>query len=426
MLLAPLYALGGERLALWGAPLWHVLGAALTYGLARITLRDRAPASRPPWAAVAAALALTSLEAAERSLVPMADAAATALTAATLLALCRARASRSLAWSALVGLSFGLAYLVRHPLLPLGFAALPMLAWRVRRPWARLAAFGLAALAVALPDLLYHARWFGSPWVAESPEWFLISWRHVPATFAAMVRDGWLRRGEFGSLWPLVAVGILTLWRSGEGRAQAAGLAGAFLGILVFALCYQALRWRDLLALVPILSVWAAMGLAQLWHSAHARHLRRAGLLLVLLLCLGQRAHEVARLPWAAEMPVFGHVTPGQRAAYETLSYLVPPDAIIATGLGAGAITRYTGHETVRPDAWTAPELARFVAAAHASGRALYWLDDGEAMRQLAAREDITGRIAYVSGLPLPTFGLGGEPLKLPAILYRWSAHADE
>jgi hypothetical protein len=91
-------------------------------------------------------------------LVPMADAAAQLWTVLTLwLALRASRSGQPVALGALTGICFGMAYLVRHPQLPLaaGVVAAAWLLWRDkgRRPAAAfLVAFGLSAAAGALPD----------------------------------------------------------------------------------------------------------------------------------------------------------------------------------------------------------------------------------------------------------------------------------
>jgi hypothetical protein len=208
LLLAPLYRLGGEALALWGAPLAALAAAALAGHLAAgaglsVPGRNRRPLAALAAGGLAAALWLTSPEVVDRTLVPMGDAAAAALAALTLLALRRAGATDRLRWSALAGLAWGAAYFVRHPLLGLGLAAAPAFLgapWPWRRRRAHLAAFGGVALLAALPDLAYHAWAFGSPWIAESPEWHLLGLRYLPGTWRRWPTNS--GGGASGATWP--------------------------------------------------------------------------------------------------------------------------------------------------------------------------------------------------------------------------------
>ncbi|MFH1084548.1 MAG: glycosyltransferase family 39 protein, partial [Chloroflexota bacterium] len=364
-LLAPAYGLGGEALALWAAPLCAVLAALLTAGVARALW----PGEESRWAAgLAGALALTSREAVLRSLVPMADAAAQLFSVSMLLALAHALRRDRLAWSALAGAALGAAYLVRHPQLFLaaGAVGLLMAPWPRRRRWAHVGALAAAALLVALPDLIYHAQVLGSPWRAESPEWHLISLRYMGPTLVALWRDGLWRRAESGYLWPLILVGA---WRSARQAARrplaadppSVALMASFAGVLAFGLCYRALRWRDLIAILPWLALWAAGGAAELWQGpgARGRTARRLTLLLLILMALAARGSQTWSLPLQPRAWTFGHVSAEQRRAFQLLAERLPDGAVVATGLNSGAVERYTGCATVRPATWSADEFDR-------------------------------------------------------------------
>jgi hypothetical protein len=421
LLLAPLYRLGGEALALWGAPLAALAAAALAGHLAAgaglsVPGRNRRPLAALAAGGLAAALWLTSPEVVDRTLVPMGDAAAAALAALTLLALRRAGATDRLRWSALAGLAWGAAYFVRHPLLGLGLAAAPAFLgapWPWRRRLAHLAAFGGVALLAALPDLAYHAWAFGSPWIAESPEWHLLGLRYLPGNLAAVADEFW-RRGEWGYLAPLAFLGAGATWRrGGDVRREGVAWAVALAGIAAMPLCYGALRPRDLIPLFPLLAAWTARGAVEVGRMAGRG---RTAALAATLLLLAARFAPGADLPGRTAVASFGHVSAAQRAGFETLAALLPADAVVGAGLNAGAVARYTGRDAVRPAAWSAAEWAAYRAAL--GGRAVYLLDDGEEMAAWLARQD-AAVLEPVATLDLPTMAAGGAPLSRPATLYR-------
>lgn len=434
LLLVPVYWLGGEGAILWAAPLCALLAALLTWELARSMGMKHGHGESVPnqrnlrqmlCPSLAALLTLTSYEGLLRSLVPMADAAAQMLTVLTMLCLVRARRRDALLWTALAGVSLGLTYFVRHAQLPLGLAALPVLLgapW----PWGRrlrhLGAFALAALACALPDLLYHAAVLGSPWASESPEWFLISWRHIGLTFLGLLKDGLLRRGEFGYLLPFVIYGA---WRQGRDSAErpwAAMLGLGFCGVLLFNLSYSALRLRDLIPLFPFLALWAGRGMEELWEHAAKSHaaptVRRALALGLVLMALAARTTGTLGAPRQPRLWTFGHISAAERAGYERLRLALPSGAVVGTGLNSGAVERYTGHQAVRPASWSDAEFARFVGALEAEGRALYLLDDGEEMEVFLPRLSGVYRLRYLGEFVSPTFGLGGQDYGRRARLY--------
>ena len=288
------------------------------------------------------------------------------LAVAAMLALWRAQRTDRLAGSALAGLllagAHGAAPLAPgrrcpptwgHPGDGAGVPGAP------RRLWCRRA-------AGALPDLAYHRWAFGSPWVPESPEGDLLSWRHIGPSLEAMLHGGWLRRAEFGYLVPFILIGIGWQWRDGQRRALAASCAVGLVGTVLLNLSYSALRLRDLLSVFAWGALWAGWGMVALWRwAASAREgarRRRALVLLAMAMALAARASPVLALPWQEGVWTFGYVTAAQRDAYAALAEALPPDAVVATGLGAGAVARYTGREVVRPDAWTDDEPLAFVA----------------------------------------------------------------
>ena len=424
-LLAPLYRLGGEPLVLWGAPLCLVLCAALTAKLTTFVVRTCEHRCAPVAAgALAAGLLITSYETLTRSLVPMADAAAAASTLLTLLALLRARATDRLRWSALAGLALALAYTIRHPLLPLALAALPALAtnqWPWRRRLTHLTLFGALALAAALPDLWYHRIAFGSPWISESAEWFLLSPSNIPATLASLWRDGCLRRNEFGYLWPFILTGLGVALKNREERANTLVLLAGAGAVLLFHLAYAALRLRDLIPLFPLLALWAARGASAMWawarNGPHQRA-RRSLVTLALLFLLLSRSADTLALPLQDRVETFGHLTLAERMTYERLGASLPDSAVVATAASAGPAMRYAGRDILRPAAWSASEFDRMFRRLKAAGRSVVILVDGEEMEAWLASAEERYTLTLLSRWPLPLYGRGGQPLPGRAGLY--------
>jgi hypothetical protein len=187
-LLALGYRLLGERGLYLTTPVIALLSAAATGVLAAQLYPAAWPrAWRPLVAVVAAGLLATSPEQIVRALVPMADAAAQLFsTLALILAwqgtraptptLPRSLRSQGRGQRALLALGagacFGMAYDVRYTqlLLAPSFALLALSLPRRRMRLGFYALFGLAAFAVALPDLWYHQIAFGNPLQPGSDE----------------------------------------------------------------------------------------------------------------------------------------------------------------------------------------------------------------------------------------------------------------
>jgi len=238
----------------------------------------------------------------------------------------------------------------------------------------------------------------------------------------AMLRDGGLRREEFGYLAPLVVAGLVWQWRRETRRPAAATLTLGFGGALLLNLAYGALRLRDLLSLFPWLALWAGWGAMALWRWAgagrHGRRARRALVLLGVVMALSARAAPTLLLPWRGDAGDFGHVSAEQRAGFDALAAALPPEAVVATGLNAGAVTRYTGRETLRPAAWSDDEWATAAALLEARGRRLYLLVDGEEMEAVLARSRALFALAPVGEYAIPCMGRGGQRLPGRAALY--------
>ena len=424
LLLALFYKLVGEVALRWAAPLCALLAALLTWRLAQAILPETTHKETWMIGGLAALITLTSHEATLRSLVPMADAAAQAFSVLVLLCLVRARRRDAPPWSALAGVSLGLAYFVRHPQLFLGLAILPLFLvnpWPWRRKLLHMLAFAGSALVCTLPDLFYHATVFGSPWTTESPEWFLISWRNIGPTFLNMLRDGWLRRAEFGYLWPFILYGIWQQWRAKGERPWAAMMWASFAGVLLFTLCYSALRFRDLIPLFPWPALWASRGVVGLWRrwQDSPRSTSRRILALALILgLLAARTAQTLNMPWSPQVWTFGYVLASERTGYAQVADALPDGAVVGTGLNSGAIELYSGHQAVRPSLWSNVEFVRFVGALRDEGRPLYLLDDGEEMERFLPRIGQEFALRRVGEFALPVFGLGGQDYERPAVLY--------
>jgi hypothetical protein len=425
-------------------------------------------------AALCCALVATSPEGSERLLVPMADAAAQLFTVLTLWLLLRggrARTIRAVALhGALAGLSFGAAYWVRHPLLPLGaaavaaalFGALRVPLSRTRRGslfrsrrgstfrscrdhvstpsdaqdqdretwsrgehkstpprswWVLLLAFALAALLVALPDLAFHKRAYGGWLTSESSEWFLISAKNVGRALSGVLQQGLLRREEIGYLAPLALYGVWLLWRLH--RRAALVLGTAFLAVFAFHLLYEALRPRDLIAVLPLLYLCAAYGWVNAFRRLRWHKTPGAAVLLVCLsVLLFARSTHVLSMPWRSDVTTFGHVPATQADAFRQLGKLTPENAVIGSMLNSGAIELHADRIAVHPAPWTDAELYAWADALLSRGQPFYLLDDGEEMPPLIERIESRYLLQHVATLGLPYFALGGGGLPRPAHFY--------
>ncbi|MFN2157027.1 MAG: glycosyltransferase family 39 protein [Anaerolineae bacterium] len=425
LLMVPFYVLGGLPALYFAAPLLQALSLVVTWLAANEVLRGEARAERWAVATGTCLLVATSPEGTERMLVPMADAAAQHFTMLTLWLLLRARRARP-AWHGLgAGVAFGMAYLIRHPQLPLGAAAVAT-AWFVpvgerNAAWRQRAALLLpflgAALLVALPDLIYHRVVFGGWLHTESSEWFLISARNVGPSLASVLEQGVLRREELGYLVPFLGMGVWRLWR--RQRAPLVILGSGAITVFAFHLAYEALRPRDLIAILPVAYLCAAAGILATWQWARRRQTLLAALcVLCSVVLLGVRSWYTLVMPWRDDVVTFGQISTRQRAALERLRSLTPEDAVIGSMLNGGAIELHAGRGAVHPAPWRKDELYVWVDALLAKGRPFYVLDDGEEMALVLRNLGERYRLRTVTTLELPYFALGGGNLPRPATLY--------
>jgi hypothetical protein len=450
VLLAAGYALLGETGLYITTPLVALLSLAATWALVQAALRYEARSVRFLAGALAVTLLATSPEHVDRLLVPMADAPAQLFTVLTLfLALTgmhRLQNGRTAVWLFLLaGLSFGGAYWVRHTQLVLalpvllaillGSRAAPSLKARAATshgatygatpapagPQLRLGlalpslvAFCSAALLAAAPDIVYRWRVFGGPFATETTELPLMAIQHIGPVAWQMAREA-LAAGEWGYLFPLALLGVL--WLAPKHRSEAAVLGVAFLAVLLVHLTYRSLRLRDLISIFPLADLAVASGAVALvgWGqgllqpTGKPRGLGRALLPAVVVawvvLSLALSRWAMLDRMWRPGWASFGYMKPQQRAAFDRLAALTPPEAVIGASLNAGAIAMYTGRDAIRPyDSWTDSEWRAFLASMEASHRPVYLLDDGEQMAGFIELQQKDHQLTPLETLEIPLF----------------------
>jgi hypothetical protein len=454
VLLAVAYASGGETGLYLLAPLMALVALGVLWQLSLELLRAWPVERRILAAGVTVLVLATSYRQVEGAALPMADVAAQVLTLLALYgALLSTRASSRAMfgrwtgplWAGLSGLCLGAAFSIRYTqvLVAASVAAILILfnnppatadkadissrlrGWRLNGLIA-----GGAALLAALPVLVYHALAFGSPFKTGSAELALFGLQYIPSSAVALAQE-LLRGNEFLYLTPFLVWGVVRLWLSF--RRESVALL-VWLGVLAaFHLPYAALRARDLLPEFPVLALWAGVGVGDFLRWAFTRPATNAasgraawaqrllpglGLLAVVVL-LGARVRLTLQLPLHPErFNTFGYLNARQRASFDTLKALVPGDAIVAASLNSGAVSLYSGRDTVRPGAWSSADWLTFVRRAQALGRPLFVLDDGDEMSgPLQALP--AAALSPVADLPLPFFHPTGSSDNQDVKLYR-------
>jgi len=147
--------------------------------------------------------------------------------------------------------------------------------------------------------------------------------------------------------------------------------------------------------------------------------LAAALLLICCAILVSARSVRTLAMPWRDDVITFGHVSAGQRQAFERLHEMTPPNAVVGSMLNGGAIELHAGRQAVHPAPWTDAELQMWSQALHARRRPFYVLDDGEEMGAVLARLDDAYTLHPVGQLSLPYFALGGGNLPRTALLYR-------
>lgn len=431
VLLAAGYRLLGEVGLYITTPFVALLALAATWALVQEALRGEPKPVRTLTGVLTVALLATSPEQVDRLLVPMADAPAQLFTMLTLFFALRAMRQMSCgkrhASCLMAGACFAWAYWVRHTQLVL---VLPVLlaiflsssvirhsSFAIRHPSSVIrhspaATFWGAALLAALPDIVYRWHVFGGPFATETTELPLMGIQHIGSVAWQMLRDA-LVAGEWGYLFPLALYGGYRLAR--DRRPEAAVLGTAFAAVLLVNLTYRSLRLRDLIPLFPLVDLAVGYGAVSLvrqgWARARGRmeHLG-AALLPVSLIAWGIVSLALARWAmvdnlWKRGWASFGYMRAEQRAAFDRLADLTPPQAVIGASLNAGAVMMYTGRDAIRPyDSWTDDEWETFLRAMQARGRPVYLLDDGGLMARFIAGEQARRRLTPIAELSVPLF----------------------
>ena len=375
-----------------------------------------------PWherliaAAFAAFCLATSYEHIDRLLVPMADASAQLFTVLLVLFLLRGMRGRHRLHALLAGICFGWAYFVRHTQLALGLCA--VVAWLSlrretlagRERWVSAGLFGLTALVVAIPDLIYHQSVFGHFLTPESTELDLFSLSHVASTARAMWERA-LSANEFGYLSPLIVYGAYRMFQ--RRRREFLVLLTGLLAVLAVQLPYAALRLRDLLSLFPILLACVGYAAGELWSrvpvnrgdASYRRHGLGVLILLTLLLLPILRTWHILPRLWGTYRASFGYVSGEERLAFDALAENTVEPCVVGSSLNGGPIDLYADRDAFRPALWTAEEFDIFIEQMLHEGTNVYVLDDGESLRPILERAE--GRYQVISGprLAVPIFG---------------------
>ncbi len=435
-LLAIGYRLAGEPGLYLTTPALGLLSLVVLAALSQELFSRHPPGERWLISAVAVFLLATSYAQIERLVVPMADAAAQLFT--TLMVLLWLRATRGqegknappgpfspdmnrarYAAAFLSGLSFGVAYLVRHTQLVLAASVL-WLAWvsraERRQKASLLAWFAVGALLSGIPDLLYHQWIMGNPLRPESLELRHFSLAFMGRMAVQTVRD-LLSAREFLYLSPFVLWGLVRQWR--QEREHFGLLAIWAIAVLLIHLPYEALRLRDLLSLFPVLCLWAGYGVVEMGHTLALKHPRGLAYAACLIALLWLRTGTTLALPAAPDFDAFGHLNRAQRAGFARIGQSTEEMAWIGASLNTGSLELHSERTAFRPAVWLTEELYTFVDDALARGTPLYLLEDGLEMAAPVAAARKRYEMQWVGLYDIPFYHSGGGSVGGRVPLYR-------
>jgi hypothetical protein len=425
------YKLAGEQGLYLVTPLFSLLSLCVVWLLSNLLARD---AGLGDGSCAAAALAVfltaTSYQQIEWQLIPMADIATQCFSLLALYAVLRPRTRRGLWIGALVsGLALGIAFDIRYTqvlLAPALVYALYTPGGQSMRPFAQrlkpLLVCGAAAWVAVTPTLVYHMLAFGNPFYTGSEELANFSLARLPETLGRITGE-LISLREFGLLLPLIAAGLVVLWRRNRRACTALGLY--FVPLFLFHIAYAYLRPRDILFLFPILGGLAVIGIVwlmrRLWQARQTLLVMgaRALVLITLAFIFIVRSQQTLAIPITHGFAVFGYLVREQRASFTRLGELTPTDAVIGCSLNSGAVDLHAGRLAFRPATWTPDQLLAFVRALHAESKPVYMLEDGDevlpSLNTLRAHFQLT----QVARLDMPYYfpGSGSENRKVA--LYR-------
>jgi hypothetical protein len=238
--------------------------------------------------------------------------------------------------------------------------------------------------------------------------------QHIAPVAWQMAREA-LAAGEWGYLFPLAIYGSYRLLRA-HGR-ETIVLGSSFLAVLLVHLSYRALRLRDLISIFPLLDLAVAYGAVMLvrrfrWmpradggRARLGRALLPAAIVAWVVLSLALSRWAMLDNLWRPGWASFGYMRAEQRAAFNRLAKLTPPEGVIGASLNAGAIMMYTGRDAIRPyDSWTRAEWSVFLRAMQELGRPIFLLDDGGLMADFVEQERAHHRLTPLEALEIPLF----------------------
>lgn len=421
MLLAVGYLLLGEEGLYLTTPLVGLLSLLALWALANELFHQRPWQERALIGALSVFILATSYQQIENLLIPMADVSAQLFSTLTIYFALRAIRGHQRLYATLSGLCLGFAYLIRHTQLVL-ILTLPLvvLLWRrsSKVKWGEfLCLSGLAALIVAIPDLLYHHLAFGHFLRPESQELQYYGLSHVAETLLSLTST-FLAGNEFGFVALFVLYGAYRMFKDAPARFWV--LCGWFLPLVSFQLPYRYLKLRDLLPAFPPLIVLYAYGMSVLFRRALAESrpgvLRSAFIIFFLLFLLSLRTQLILTRPFTSTQPRFGYLTASQRRAFDDLARYTPESSVIGTTLNSGPIDLYAQRLPFRPAYWTSAEFETFLRAMFDRGLPIYILDDGVDLSFPLAHAEEHHRLIPVVKLDVPFYG---NPRRIPGQLYK-------
>jgi hypothetical protein len=419
---AAAWIVGGEAGVFLLTPVFSLLSLALI-ALLIVRLPFGGPA-RPVIAALTVFFVATSYQQIEWQMIPMADIASQLFSLGALgaaLFASNAHGRRRIVLAAIAGAAIGVAFDVRYTQVLIAPAVAFALALPVvgERPRLRLdAAFWIAPLVATLaaaPTFVYHAAWFGHPFVTGSEELSNFSLARMPETFLRTLHEAnWVR--EFGFLTPLIALGLVAMWRTS--RRLTATLALFFVPVFGLHVFYDYLRLRDLLSLFPIVYLFAAIGAIALWNATarvRVHALRIAAAFALSFVCV-LRTMETLALPVTRGFGAFGYLVAEQRRSFDALAAATEPNAAIGCSLNSGAVDLHADRRTFRPHGWSTDDAEKFIDALLQANTPVYLLVDGEEMQRAA--DALRGRFTFaeVARFDVPYYfvGSGSENRRVP------------